>query len=177
MVNYSPGAIALHNRQSMKLLSSLLHKHQQRRSLILACCNDVRWHGAIIRKLRAHCALPLQAVKLPASTRSLYGELHSQGMTYPANGALMILGLDAIAALNRVLLAFELEYQTYPDTPPVPLVLWVTDRVMSKISQFAPLLEEQASDPVRFWAIASAEPPAAIAPSSPPLESCCAGEM
>ncbi|TVQ19286.1 MAG: hypothetical protein EA367_12075 [Leptolyngbya sp. DLM2.Bin15] len=176
MANYSPGAIALHNRQSMKLLSSLLHKHQQKRSLILACCNDVRWHGAIIRKLRAHCTLPLQTIQLPHSTRSLYGELHSQGMTHPTNGALMVLGLDAIAALNRVLLAFELEYQTYPDTPPVPLVLWVSDRVMGKISQFAPLLEQQAGDPIRFWAIASSTAPSKTSASSP-LEACFAGEM
>lgn len=155
MAQYSPGTIALHNGQSIKLLSTLIQRSQRCHQLILACCNDVRWHRRIIRKVQGQCSVPLQPLRLPRTARSLQGELQTNPLSQTPQGALMVLGLDALPGIHRFLLASDLEYQSGICHPPMPVVLWVTDAAIAKMVQFAPVLAEQASQPVRFWAIAS----------------------
>jgi len=70
--------------------------------------------------------------------------------------ALMIYGLESVTAIDQVLLATNLVREELSKKFPFPLVLWVTDRVLTKLDRLAPDLKSWAGNTVISFDVAVA---------------------
>lgn len=141
------------NQEGLKTLQRAIALQSGGFSLILARCNYQRLQSILLNHLEA--ALPrLQILTLPERIPSLleciqiHLKLNPPGAAPPS--ALMITGLATVRQLDAILKSANLARDTYRSRFLFPVVLWIDDDVLARLSQLAQDLKNLGPPTVRF---------------------------
>jgi len=150
--------IAQFNARSLSTLARAILLARCQFSLILVRCNYAslqEYMGQELQKCLGAALEPGQIVRelyLPASITTLFttilASLDRQAEDQIA--ALMVFGLESANALDRVLVATNQVRDEFRKHFPFPIVLWVTDEVLQKLTRFAPDFKSWAAASIKF---------------------------
>ncbi|MBD2022308.1 hypothetical protein H6F43_19185, partial [Leptolyngbya sp. FACHB-36] len=140
------------NDRALNTLVRAITLAQDQFALIVVRCNYVELRNRIVVRLKERCPVPLQTLTLPETAKTLYTTIQ-HAMAPPASEspppqALMIFGLESVAALDQVLVATNIVREELRKTLPFPLVLWVNDRVLHTFDRLAPDLKSWAGNAI-----------------------------
>ncbi|MBD2459500.1 hypothetical protein H6G89_00445 [Oscillatoria sp. FACHB-1407] len=146
---FHPEDVATHNEESLRTLSRAIAFSQGRFSLILVRCNYNWVQEQIRQRLRDECPIPIRELSLHNTEKTLYTFIKTQlGQAQPQ--ALMILGLNAVKDLDDLLTATNQVRDEFRKSFNFPLILWVNDAIVQKLSRLAPDFNSWAGVPIRF---------------------------
>jgi DNA replication protein DnaC len=86
---------------------------------------------------------------LPASAKSLYGAL-SDAVKENSPQALVVFGIESVVSLDDLLTAANRSRDRFRQDFPFPIVLWVTDGVLSKLGRLANDFNTWGGPPIHF---------------------------
>ena len=126
--------------RAVEKLAWALEAAQGRFRLILARCNYGRLRDRALTQLQAASPLRIQVLALAPSTRHLFSTIQAQ-LEQPLPQALMVLGLESLDHPDEVAVGANNVREEFRNRFPFPLVLWVNDRVMTRLVRVAPDFE------------------------------------
>lgn len=146
--------VAVDNERSLTTLTRALQLSEGQFSLVFARCNYLTLREQIVERLRELSPGKLiQELVLPSDIHTLYTTIHanSVGAVPPSlPSALIVLGLESVAALNDLLASTNQVRDEFRKQLPFPLVLWVNDPVLQKLLRLAPDFSSWAATPIKF---------------------------
>ena len=139
------------NDRSLKTLDRAITLSMGRKfSLILVRCNYSHLRQTILQKLgEQHPPLGYRELELPHSAQELFDIIKGE-VEHEQPPALMILGLEQVNYLDNLLTATNQVRDKFRKHFQFPLVLWVTDEVLEKLSRLAPDFFTWAGVPISF---------------------------
>ncbi len=137
------------NQRFVKTLTRSLAMSQGNFSLIFARCNYASLREQVRKLLHEQSAVALQELCLPPSTKSLYGTISDAVKENPPQ-ALLVFGVESVLALDDLLTAANRARDRFRQDFPFPIVLWVTDIVLSKLGRLANDFNTWAGPPIHF---------------------------
>ncbi|RMG09306.1 MAG: hypothetical protein D6728_12910, partial [Cyanobacteria bacterium J055] len=108
--------------------------------LTIVRCNSERLRAEAIERLKRLLPIDWQDLKLPESTVTLFGTIHSAIADSPP-AALNIWGFESVIEIDRLLNATNQVREEFRKHFPFPLLLWVNDEILQKIVRLAPDFE------------------------------------
>lgn len=145
------------NERSLKALDRAIAFSQGEFSLVLVRCNYKVLSKQILQRLAelAQDRYQFRELVIPANATTLFTTLqsygHGKGCTGQKNHpALMILGLESVAAIEDLLSSSNQVRDEFRKRMPFPLVLWLNDQLLQKLLQFAPDFASWAATPIKF---------------------------
>lgn len=140
------------NERSLNTLIRAITLAQGQFALILVRCNYLRVRDRMMDRLRERCTISVWEMTLPESARTLYTMIQQElaneatdGVDVVTDGfapqSLMVFGLEAVRAIDQVLVATNVVREEFRKHLPFPIVLWVNDRVLYKLDRLAPDLK------------------------------------
>jgi WD40 repeat protein/tetratricopeptide (TPR) repeat protein len=146
---------ASYNDRSLKTLVRSIAMSQQQFSLILVRCNYEQLRQQIVKRLREMSPLPIQDLVLPAGVKTLYTTLlaHRQNSGLPpgaAVSALMVFGLETVVAIDELMASTNQVRDEFRKNFSCPVVLWVTDDIVTKMIRLAPDFKSWAAATIKF---------------------------
>ncbi len=93
--------------------------------------------------------VPLSELALRKSTKTLYTPIVA-ALTGKQTSALIVFGLESVKAIDRLLIATNQVRDEFRKNLAIPLVLWVTDEVLQKLTRFAPDFKSWAATSIKF---------------------------
>lgn len=93
--------------------------------------------------------VPLSELVLRKSIKSLYTPIVAS-LTGKQRSALIVFGLESVKAIDQVLIATNQVRDEFRKNLAIPLVLWVTDEVLQKLTRFAPDFKSWAATSIKF---------------------------
>lgn len=154
-----PLTVEADNARSLNTLIRAITLPQDQFALILVRCNYTQLRNRIVQQLHERCPIPLHELALPESAKTLYTTIQTE-LQNGKNGtiakteeshppqALMVFGLESVAAIDQVLVATNIVREELRKNFPFPLVLWVNDRVLYKLDRLAPDLKSWAGNAI-----------------------------
>ena len=146
---------ASYNERSLKTLVRSIAMSQQQFSLILVRCNYEQLRQQIAERLREISSVPIQDIVLPASVKTLYTTL--QASTRPngsspvdAASALMVFGLETVEAIDELMASTNQVRDEFRKNFCCPVILWVTDDIVTKMIRLAPDFKSWAAATIKF---------------------------
>lgn len=124
------------NQDSIKTLIRSITRLQGDFSLILACCNYRSVRETIVQQLRVDCPLPIRELVLDPEVKTLYTTIFDT-LKGETPSALMVFGLESVNNLQGVLKATNQMREEFRNFE-FPLILWVSDRLMSMMIRLVP---------------------------------------
>ncbi|MGK7928405.1 MAG: hypothetical protein AB4290_24715 [Spirulina sp.] len=104
--------------------------------LFFATCNSLQWRERAIAEIKAACPLAIATLTLEPSETQLYQRIQREfAGQYPE--ALMVLGLETVTNSDELLVQANRDREAYRNHLPFPLVLWVSDSLLSRFSRVA----------------------------------------
>ncbi|MFB2972818.1 hypothetical protein ACE1CD_27990 [Aerosakkonema sp. BLCC-F183] len=138
-----------HNERSLQTLARALVLSQGEFELILVLCNYARLRAETVRNFRQRCSVKMCEMVLPKSVTQLHATiLGTVSEEFPQ--ALMVLGLESAIALDDLLVSTNRMRDQFCQNFPFPLVLWVTDIVLHKLTRLAPDFKSFAAPTIKF---------------------------
>jgi len=147
--NLSPENLSPENQRSFRTLIRSLAMGRGNFSLIFARCNYPNLSEKIRKLLRQQSAVTVQELYLPASAKSLYGAL-SDAVKENSPQALVVFGIESVVSLDDLLTAANRSRDRFRQDFPFPIVLWVTDGVLSKLGRLANDFNTWGGPPIHF---------------------------
>ena len=141
--------IAAENERSLSTLVRTIARFQGKFSLSLVRCNYASLRLAMLQKLRDISTVEYQELFLEAATKTLYQSIFNTVQEQPPK-ALIIVGIESVVALDDLLAGANRSRDQFKQDFAFPLILWVTDSVLSKFSRSANDLKSWASPPIQF---------------------------
>jgi hypothetical protein len=141
------------NQEALRNLERAIALESDRFTFILARCNYQRLQNALIDYLtKTHPTLQILALSphLPSLLEALQIHLRLNPPGAPTPSALMVTHLDTLDNLEAILKAANLGRDSFRERLPLPLVLWIDDFVLSKMSQLAQDLKNLGPPALRF---------------------------
>jgi len=131
------GNIAGYNDQALQELAWAIEASPGEFSLTLAHCNYAQLRQQLIERLQNLRPVEIHAISLKPDTTTLYTAIQEllQGKTPPA---LMVLGLESISNLPQALSSANKVREEFRKNFPFPIIIWVNDRVLEQLIQWAP---------------------------------------
>ncbi len=117
--------------------------------LIPAHCNYVGLRERIIGELHEKCKVRIREITLRPLETSLHRTI-SEGIGSDAPDAVMIKGLESTPHLDQILTASNQIREEFRKSFPFPLILWVNDHVLRRLSIIGPDLKSWAGIPIYF---------------------------
>jgi hypothetical protein len=118
-------------------------------SLILACCNSLHKQQQILNLFTESSAFNIQEIILQSTDETLYTTINNKiGTVHPE--ALMIRGLESVAAINQLITSTNLMRDEFRKTFDFPIVLWVNDEILNKLVWLAPDFKNWSANTIRF---------------------------
>ena len=93
--------------------------------------------------------VPVSELELRKSIKSLYTPIVAS-LTGKQTSALIVFGLESVKAIDQVLIATNQVRDEFRKNLTIPLVLWVTDEVLQKLTRFAPDFKSWAATSIKF---------------------------
>ncbi|NER21068.1 MAG: hypothetical protein F6J96_10215 [Symploca sp. SIO1C2] len=125
------------HRNSLEELACAIDWSEGEFSFILALCNSTSLQQQIILSLETACSLKIQQMVLDQSVGTLFQTIQSEISQAPPQ-ALMVVGLESVNNLEKLLVGANQIREEFREHYPFPLVVWVTDQVLSKFIRLAP---------------------------------------
>jgi CHASE2 domain-containing sensor protein/DNA replication protein DnaC len=145
----TPESIAVRNERSLNRLSRAIAQSQGNFALILVRCNYAQLTNPLVQRLKQICPVEIRELHLPTTIKTLYSTIQtSLGEEQPP--ALMVFGLSEIAAVEAVLTSTNQVRNEFPQQFHFPLVLWMNDESLQKLTQHATDFKNWAAVPIQF---------------------------
>ncbi|MCC3442273.1 MAG: AAA family ATPase [Microcoleus sp. PH2017_03_ELD_O_A] len=146
---------ASYNERSLKTLVRSIAMSQQQFSLILVRCNYEQLRQHIAQRLREMSAVPIQDLVLPASVKTLYTTLQANTLQNGASAvgsasALMVFGLETVVAIDELMASTNQVRDEFRKNFSCPVILWVTDDIVTKMIRLAPDFKSWAAATIKF---------------------------
>ncbi|MEG4206959.1 hypothetical protein QUA20_23910 [Microcoleus sp. Pol7_A1] len=150
MVNLNPAEdIAAENERSLSTLVRTIARFQEKFSLTLVRCNYASLRFAMLQNLRDRSTVEYQELVLEAASKTLYQTILNAVQEQPPK-ALIVFGIESVVALDDLLAGANRARDQFKQDFAFPLILWVTDSVLSKFSRSANDLKSWAPPPIQF---------------------------
>jgi WD40 repeat protein len=101
------------------------------------------------RRLKELTAVRLSELVLQDSIKTLFTSIF-ESITVEQTDALVVLGLESVTAIDQVLISTNQVRDEFRKNLSFPLVLWVTDEVLQKLTRFAPDFKSWAATSIKF---------------------------
>ncbi|MEG4024968.1 nSTAND1 domain-containing NTPase, partial [Microcoleus sp. S13C4] len=141
--------IAAENERSLSTLVRTIARFQGKFSLTIVRCNYASLRSAMLEKLRDRSTVEYQELALEPATKTLYQTILNAVQEQPPK-ALIIVGIESVVALDDLLAGANRARDQFKQDFAFPLILWVTDSVLSKFSRSANDLKSWAPPPIQF---------------------------
>ena len=141
--------IAAENERSLSTLVRTIARFQGSFSLTLVRCNYASLRSEMLQKLRDISTVEYQELALEPATKTLYQTILNAVQEQPPK-ALIIFGLESVVAIDDLLAGANRARDQFKQDFAFPLILWVTDSVLSKFSRSANDLKSWAPPPLQF---------------------------
>jgi WD40 repeat protein/tetratricopeptide (TPR) repeat protein len=141
--------IAAENERSLSTLVRTIARFQGKFSLTIVRCNYASLRVAMLQKLRERATVEYQELVLEAATKTLYQTILNAVPEQPPK-ALIVFGIESVVALDDLLAGANRARDQFNQDFPFPLILWVTDSVLSQFSRSASDLKSWAPPPIQF---------------------------
>ncbi|MEG5136589.1 MULTISPECIES: nSTAND1 domain-containing NTPase [unclassified Microcoleus] len=146
---------ASYNERSLKTLVRAIAMSQQQFSLILVRCNYEQLRKQIAQRLREMSPVPIQDIVLPASVKTLYtnlvaNTLQSESSAVGSASALMVFGLETVVAIDELMASTNQVRDEFRKNFSCPVILWVTDDIVTKMIRLAPDFKSWAAATIKF---------------------------
>jgi hypothetical protein len=139
----------MENERSLKSLLRAMTLARGRFSLILAHCNYSSLRSQMMQQLHQQETLQVREIVLSKAAQTLFTAIKTElGDAIPQ--ALVISGLEAVENLDTLLLATNQVRDEFSKSLACPLVLWVTNEVLTQLVRLAPDFYSWASSPISF---------------------------
>jgi WD40 repeat protein len=141
--------IAAENELSLSTLVRTIARFQGKFSLTLVRCNYASLRFVMLQKLRARSTVEYQELVLDPATKILHQTILN-AVQQPPPKALIVVGLESVVAIDDLLAGANRARDQFKQDFAFPLILWVTDAVLSKFSRLANDLKSWAPPPIQF---------------------------
>ncbi|NEP59707.1 MAG: hypothetical protein F6K31_22320 [Symploca sp. SIO2G7] len=141
--------IAIFNGQSLSRLFRSITLSQGQFALILARCNYETCSQQMWQQLQALEGSPVRELVLQDSSQTLYSKILTV-IDGQQTCALSVFGLDSVAAIEQMLISTNQIREEFRKTLNFPLVLWITDEILHKLTRFAPDFKSWAATSIQF---------------------------
>ncbi|MEM9119505.1 MAG: hypothetical protein AAGD09_16735 [Cyanobacteria bacterium P01_F01_bin.56] len=140
----SPG-----NQAALRSLMRTIELSQGEFSLILVRCNFHMLRNRVQADLKAQLSVPFQEVQLQPQTQSLYTAIRrTLGDSAPTT--LLIHRLEIVGDIDTLLQIANQSREEFRNNLPCPLVIWVTEQILSRLIRDATDFESWASVTIEF---------------------------
>ncbi|QIZ69601.1 hypothetical protein [Oxynema aestuarii] len=163
----SPENLGAKNERSLVTLHRAISSSQGEFSLILVSCNCPHLQQQIANRLSSGLPNPPERIVLSSDIQTLYTTI-ATFLRDRQPPALMIFGLNAVKALDRVLKATNLSRHLFVKFFHFPLILWVDDRVIRELIYCAPDFKNYCGGTIRFDTADKSSPSPSLSPTSSP---------
>ena len=128
---------------------------QQQFSLILVRCNYEELRQRWAQRLREISPVPIQDIVLPASVKTLYTTLQantggSESSPVGSASAVMVFGLETVVAIDELMASTNQVRDEFRKNFSCPVILWVTDDIVTKMIRLAPDFKSWAAATIKF---------------------------
>lgn len=147
--SYNLGRDVTDNKQSLKRLARAIALSQGQFSLILVCCNYPYSRKQVMNQLRELSEVDIQEIVLPSSVKTLYTTILTALEDQQPPG-LVVFGLESVEAIHQVLTSTNLVRDEFRKQFHFPLVLWVSEEILQKLTRVAPDFKSFAATPIRL---------------------------
>ncbi|MGB7522326.1 MAG: hypothetical protein WA896_22075 [Spirulinaceae cyanobacterium] len=139
------------NQRSLSTLKRAIEMSLGQFSLILVRCNYVALQEKVTQQIESLEGLPLpfKKVCLPGTVTTLFSNLESE-IDSGSFSALIVFGLESVEAIETLLVATNQVRDEFRKHFSLPLVLWITDDILQKLTRFAPDFKSWASTSIKF---------------------------
>ncbi len=137
------------NKDSLRALARALIFSQNQFSLIAVRCNHTSLPQAVIQHLEEVHLIPTRSLVLPKSAQALYTTLQKElrdEQQYPV----IICGLESVFALDDFLVSTNQVRDVFRNSFSFPIVLWLNDELLRKLSRLAPDFNNWLAPPIQF---------------------------
>ncbi len=146
---------ASYNERSLKTLVRSIAMSQQQFSLILVRCNYEQLRQQMVKRLREMSPLLTQDLVLSAGVKTLYTTLQASTQNSELSAgarfsALMVFGLETVVAIDEVMASTNQVRDEFRKNFSCPVVLWVTDDIVTKMIRLAPDFKSWAAATIKF---------------------------
>ncbi|MEG4083767.1 nSTAND1 domain-containing NTPase, partial [Microcoleus sp. POL10_C6] len=141
--------IAVENERSLSTLVRTIARFQGKFSLTIVRCNYASLRSAMLEKLRELSTVEYQELALEPATKTLYQTILNAAQKQPPK-ALIVFGIESVVALDDLLAGANRARDQFKQDFAFPLILWVTDSVLSKFSRSANDLKSWVPAPIQF---------------------------
>ncbi len=144
-----PDEVGTSNERSLSTLWRAITLSQGHFALILVRCNYDVCKQEMWRQLQELTGAPLKKLVLQESIKSLYTTILA-ALAGEQTSALLVFGLESVTAIEQVLVSTNQVREEFRKSLSLPLVLWVTDEVLQKLTRFAPDFKSWAATSIKF---------------------------
>ncbi|MEG3953617.1 eIF2A-related protein, partial [Microcoleus sp. SVA1_A4] len=141
--------IAAENERSLSTLVRTIARFQGRFSLTIVRCNYASLRSTMLEKLRDRSTVEYQELALESATKTLYQTILNAVQEQPPK-ALIVVVIESVVAIDDLLAGANRARDQFKQDFAFPLILWVTDSVLSKFSRSANDLKSWAPPPIQF---------------------------
>jgi hypothetical protein len=143
------GDIAAENERSLSTLVRTIARFQGKFSLTLVRCNYASLRYAMLQQLRDRSTVKYQEIVLEPATKTLHQTIMN-AVQEQLPKALIVVGIESVVGLDDLLAAANRARDQFKQDFAFPLILWVTDSVLSKFSRSANDLKSWVPPPIKF---------------------------
>ena len=137
------------NERALSTLARAITLSEGQFALILVRCNYEICKQQMWERLQVLTGVPLQQLVLQESSATLY-TLILNAIMGASPSALIVFNLESVIGIDQVLIATNQVRDEFPKSLKFPLVLWVTDEVLHKLTRFAPDFKSWAVTSIKF---------------------------
>ncbi|MEG3872907.1 nSTAND1 domain-containing NTPase, partial [Microcoleus sp. Z1_B5] len=141
--------IAAENERALSTLVRTIARFQGKFSLTIVSCNYASLRSAMLEKLRDRSTVEYQELLLEPATKILHQTIFN-AVQQQQPKALIVVGIESVVALDDLLAGANRARDQFKQDFAFPLILWVTDSVLSKFSRSANDLKSWAPPPIKF---------------------------
>ena len=150
--------ITVKNEKTLRQLALAIASSQGQFKLMLVRCNYASWRSHWIKRLQDFCAqeyqLQVPVLELQANDTALYNRIKNYVGKHQL-AALQVVGWEKVTDLDTLLRAANQIRETLRGEFPFPLLLWLDDRVLTRLMEVANDLHSWSTSK-RFLATSSA---------------------
>ncbi|WP_254567280.1 ATP-binding protein [Oscillatoria sp. HE19RPO] len=150
MEQQQPEDVAAYNERSLNTLSRAIALSAEQFAIILVRCNYRHLQTEMLQRLRERCPVSVPEIHLPPLSTTLFGKMIEEFGELPSLPGVMVLGLESAVAIDELLISIDLVRDEFRKQFPFPLILWVTDDLLHRITQFAPNFKSWAGPSIKF---------------------------
>ncbi|MGB3694719.1 MAG: hypothetical protein WA865_02505 [Spirulinaceae cyanobacterium] len=156
--HHSPTSLSSENERSLHRLNRAISLSQGEFSLILCVCNRPALRRKVTKQLQNISPLKVSELTLHPSVNTLFSTVQT-ALQNQSPDALVILGLESVVNLDDLLSSTNLVRELFAQKFAFPLVLWVNDDTLIKLTRIYTDFRSWGGSSIRFEVSCSQDAP------------------